>query len=823
MRLKKLLAAVVSGALAVMSLASLPVSAAGETEEITVALSNIYLDDWLKDDDGNKLCVIQENYSGEAAWGDYETAVFTADVGTLNSSVKNISFYCMNSSWGEVAGTKTYIAAEQVTGSTITATVDFTKLSAETINTITGMLVRIETNSTTKISDFGLSNGKITLTQKEGVVVVPKDEWVTNADGKKEFTRGSKDFGSDGIPVENIAVSADVAKADVTNITVNITATQGGKGIIGINDASSTWTSAEWDSTGAALTDYDISMDISGIGADQANVQFQTHWANAGTKITINSVEFKTADDTPSDITLDKTTAEIKAGETVTLIATPAEGVTWTSDNTAVATVENGVVTGVAEGSATITATLGEKTATCTVTVTKADTEEPSETSVTLWEGDMDFPAMGENDPMLAIAADKFTNIKEGDTLKFTFEKMTNEAEPWYQLQIVDSSWAPLTSPTLNEYKVVDLTASPYSFVVNAADAANLKAGGMNLKGHAVTLFKVELISAGGSKPEPETLTIYQADTDLVTGETVQLRSTPSEGVIWTSSNVDVATVSANGLVTAVAPGTATITATLGNLSARVDVTVTAPAPVIPSIPSRPSYVPVIPTITVPAEPQLSGGSIGKGWKSIEEKISETVDGGKVTVDMNGTSLLPKKVLDSISGEDVDLVLNMKNGVTWTINGTDVDKASDIDMKVTVGTRSIPDEAIEAIEGRKGVKKISLSHNGTFGFTATMTISLGKINDGQYANLFYYNPKSKSLEFVDASIISGGRANLIFSHASDYAIIMSDAPLGNYEDVSAAAGVISSESADTTVFFACGAVVLAVAAAYVIYRKRSRG
>ena len=68
-------------------------------------------------------------------------------------------------------------------------------------------------------------------------------------------------------------------------------------------------------------------------------------------------------------------------GETIELTATvyPAnasnQSVTWASSDEAVATVDaNGNVTGVAEGSATITATTvdGGKTDTCAITVTAA-------------------------------------------------------------------------------------------------------------------------------------------------------------------------------------------------------------------------------------------------------------------------------------------------------------------------------------------------------------------------------------------------------------------------------------------------------------------
>lgn len=79
-------------------------------------------------------------------------------------------------------------------------------------------------------------------------------------------------------------------------------------------------------------------------------------------------------------VALDKTTASIYVGNTTTLVATVTptnatiDGITWSSNNESVATVdESGVVTGVAAGTATITATTenGGFAATCTVTVSR--------------------------------------------------------------------------------------------------------------------------------------------------------------------------------------------------------------------------------------------------------------------------------------------------------------------------------------------------------------------------------------------------------------------------------------------------------------------
>ena len=78
-------------------------------------------------------------------------------------------------------------------------------------------------------------------------------------------------------------------------------------------------------------------------------------------------------------VTLDHEKAEIAPQDTLTLKATVLdangqeltdETLTWSSSNAAVATVKDGVVTGVTEGKAKITVKAGKRSADCTVTVT---------------------------------------------------------------------------------------------------------------------------------------------------------------------------------------------------------------------------------------------------------------------------------------------------------------------------------------------------------------------------------------------------------------------------------------------------------------------
>ena len=76
-----------------------------------------------------------------------------------------------------------------------------------------------------------------------------------------------------------------------------------------------------------------------------------------------------------TSVSLNKTTAALKVGETVTLTATvsPSDAtdktVTWSTSDANIATVKDGVVTAVKVGSATITAMAGDKSATCEITV----------------------------------------------------------------------------------------------------------------------------------------------------------------------------------------------------------------------------------------------------------------------------------------------------------------------------------------------------------------------------------------------------------------------------------------------------------------------
>ena len=176
-------------------------------------------------------------------------------------------------------------------------------------------------------------------------------------------------------------------------------------------------------------------------------------------------------------------------------------------------------------------------------------------------------------------------------------------------------------------------------------------------------------------------------------------------------------------------------------------------------------------------KPYIKDDSGKEGWDVIKPQLEEAKSGDTVTVAMNGTTVVPKDVIDSIKGKDTTLVLDMGNGLSWKIFGKDItDAAGDIDFDVTVGAdagKSIPLDVINNVTGERSSLNLTLAYDGEFGFTATLTVNMESKNAGLYANLFYYNEQTGELEFISAGQIdSDGNVELVFTHASDYTIVV---------------------------------------------------
>lgn len=158
--------------------------------------------------------------------------------------------------------------------------------------------------------------------------------------------------------------------------------------------------------------------------------------------------------------------------------------------------------------------------------------------------------------------------------------------------------------------------------------------------------------------PVATSIAVTPASHTLATiGATVQLMATvrdqnnntmTGQTVTWTSSNTGVATVSGNGLVTAVANGTSRITARSGNASGSANITVAEPVPTRVTIsPSSHTLEVIGATVQLSATVRDQRNNIMSGqtitWSSGDESVATVSEAGLVTAVSNGMTAITAK------------------------------------------------------------------------------------------------------------------------------------------------------------------------------------
>lgn len=243
-----------------------------------------------------------------------------------------------------------------------------------------------------------------------------------------------------------------------------------------------------------------------------------------------------------TSIELNATELNLTVGDVAQLTATitPKDSieteVSWTIEDSAVATVEAGLVTAVAPGKTTLTATVGSVSATCKITVDEIGVEsvELSQTEAELNVGEsMELTATVTPED----AADKTVVWASEDDAVAT---------------VVDGV---VTAVAVGE---TNITAT---------------AGGVT----ATCAVKVLPVAV-------EDVEVSQSEASLGIGATLQLTATvtpenaTNKNINWSSSDEAVATVDESGLVTGVAEGEATIMAEADGIFGLCTITVIAPA-----------------------------------------------------------------------------------------------------------------------------------------------------------------------------------------------------------------------------------------------------
>ena len=295
-----------------------------------------------------------------------------------------------------------------------------------------------------------------------------------------------------------------------------------------------------------------------------------------------------------SSVSLNTSTIEMVEGETFSLVATVLpkdaeyDGVIWASSNASVANVNSGAVSAVKEGTATITASAGGKSATCSV---KVSSKIVAVTSITLDKTSLSMQ-VGETEAITAIVSP---------------DNATDKTVEWGSSDVAVATVADGIITAKKSGEAI-ITAKSGSCIAECKVTITVSA-------ESVTLDKTSLSLAIG---ESATLTA-----------TVKPDDATDKTVAWSSSDESVAKVD-NGKVTAVKSGKATVTAKCGVKTAECAVTVTVPVSSITldkttlSLVIGESF-----TLTATVKPDDATDKTVT-WSSSDESVAR-VDNGKVT------------------------------------------------------------------------------------------------------------------------------------------------------------------------------------------------
>lgn len=197
-----------------------------------------------------------------------------------------------------------------------------------------------------------------------------------------------------------------------------------------------------------------------------------------------------------------------------------------------------------------------------------------------------------------------------------------------------------------------------------------------------------------------------------------------------------------------------------------------------------------------PEIPYINNSQIS-GWNEIEKSITDNSMESH-DVDMNGNTVVPGSVFETLQGKDVSMTFLVGDGIEWTINGKDIKGKTlvsagdiqeqtqwkDIDLEILLNTNNISPNLLtdllnlnelvdDEVATNRTAMQFSLAYEGSFGFSATLGLNLDITNAGRTANLYYYNPDTEKLELqATGTIDENGYVHFIFTHASDYVILM---------------------------------------------------
>ena len=347
----------------------------------------------------------------------------------------------------------------------------------------------------------------------------------------------------------------------------------------------------------------------------------------------------------------------INSSQTLTYYGSSSNDVVWASSNPNIVTVNNGIVTGISVGTASISVTDGTSTAFCTIHVI-SDFVAVSSIYLPSTEG--------------TIGINETKNIGASIEPKNASTKTLIYVSSDTSIVTVDGN-GNITGKKVGTARIsISAEGKTVIYKVNVVDNVALK--GISTKS------SVEIKEQGTDK----------------LNVTFNPSNATNKKVTWKSSDTKIVTVDGNGNIKGISAGTATITVTSneGNFTSTTKVTVTAIDKKLKSIVLNKKELKLevgkTETLTVTYDPPYAENKEVK-WTSSNTKVA-TVDNGKITAIKPGVAEI--KVTSSDGGLEATCKVTVPSPPIESIAFESEELTVYVDSTTTLNTISTPEDAI---------------------------------------------------------------------------------------------------------------------------------
>ena len=568
-------------------------------------------------------------------WSSNNEAVATVDVnGNVTAKSAGTAVITATSTNGKSAGCTVTVEKKQIPVTEV-------RLSESTVGIVEGSTYKLtatvlpENTTDSKNVSWGSNNEAVATVDANGTVTAKRaGTAVITATSTNGKTAGcTVTVSKKEIPI--IEISLDKSSATLTEgETTTLTATV-------LPENTTYGKSVKWSSSNVAVATVDLMGNVTAKRAGTAIITaISENGKTASCTITVNK---KDTNITITEVRLNKSTETLKEGDTTTLTATvlpenttDSKSVSWRSSNSEVATVDaNGTVTAKRAGTAVITATsTNGKSAGCTVTVSRKEI------------------------PITEISLDKSSaTLTEGETTTLVATVL-----PENTTDSKSVSWRSSNSEVATVDANGTVTAKRAGTAVITATSTNGKTAGCTV---TVSKKEIPIIEISLDK---SSATLTEGETTTIVATVLPENTTDSKSVSWSSSNSEVATVDANGTVTAKRAGTAVITATSTN-GKTAGCTVTVSKKEIPiieiSLDKSSATLTEGETTTLTATVLPENTTYGKSvkWSSSNVAVATVDLMGKVTAKRAGTAII---TATSENGKTASCTVTVNKKDTYT-------------------------------------------------------------------------------------------------------------------------------------------------------------